>query len=326
MQGTISWAAVCLACLLSPSAWGQLACSQASIDRGEVFAGAPFRHVFTLVNQGKATIEILEARPGCGCLRPPSIPKSLPPGESFSLPVEIHTLTQPEGPQTFFLTLRYRDRNETQELRLEARANIRVQVGVAPAAAAIYTDRAMTHTLTLRDSRENPLRVLSASSSLSGLKTRLEKPGSDPEGGIKQIIHIDIPESLPAGRHLAWISLVTTDAGYSGLQVPLTVVKRDPGRVTASPEMILLLHRPEEVSSARLVRLSTQGGGQVLIEKVETSEGLRCTWALGPSKDATLRVVAEGKKIPAGIERGEVRVWVKGGSQPLILPVRLESR
>src|SRR5437879_4361719 len=66
-----------LACLAVAAMFGTAATVRAdlhvpepAVDLGTVYAGAPLVHEFAFVNQGPETVAILEARAGCGCLKP----------------------------------------------------------------------------------------------------------------------------------------------------------------------------------------------------------------------------------------------------------------
>lgn len=313
---------------LSPHAFAQLYCKESSHDRGLVRAGTPLKHTFLLQNLGQQSIQVLEARPGCGCLKPPIAKAKLEPGQSMQLPVEIHTLTQPEGPHAFPLTVKYLLGSQMEELKLSVQAQIQVEVQVTPAAAAIFTDRAQTHTFTIRDSRATPLKIISAESSLQELAIVVGPPSQDESGASLQQIVVQIPESLKAGKYQAWISLTSNDTAYSDMKIPMTIVKREKGLVQAAPAKLFLEGIASIPLPSRIIRLSSQGSGNVLIEKVETNHpAVRCTWAHGPGEDATIRLLLDEKKLPAGQTTAEVQVKIRDGIQPLLMiPVSINLR
>lgn len=313
---------------ITPNALAQLSSPEPLHDRGNVRAGTPLKHSFLLQNTGAQPLRILEARPGCGCLKPPVANATLLPNESMLLPVEIHTLAQPEGPHSFPLTVKYLLNNQLEELKLSVQARIQVEVQVTPAAAAIFTDRAQSHTFTIRDSRTTPLHIIAAESSLPELTLKVADPSRDDLGSSQQQVVVQIPESLPAGRYQAWISLTSNDPAYSDMKLPLTIVKREKGLVQAAPAKLFLDGAVNTPLGARIVRLSSQGAGAVLVEKVEaTHPGMRCTWAQGPGEDATIRLLVDEKKLPPGQTGAAVKVLLKGSTQaPLLIPVTIDLR
>ncbi|NBY01548.1 MAG: DUF1573 domain-containing protein [Planctomycetes bacterium] len=128
----------------APLARAELMCPEPSFNAGSLLAGKPFKHSFVLSNKGKETVQILEALPSCGCLRPKLSQTIITPGEEIALPIEIHTLTKPRGAHRFNIGVRYKEAGEIKELALEVKALIEVEVEVTPAASAIFTDRAIT--------------------------------------------------------------------------------------------------------------------------------------------------------------------------------------
>ena len=313
---------------LSPHASAQLSCKEPTHDRGIVRAGTPLKHTFVLQNLGEQTIQVLEARPGCGCLKPPIANATLQPKQIMQLPVEIHTLTQPEGPHAFPLTVKYLLGSQVEELKLSVQAQIQVEVQVTPAAAAIFTDRAQTHTFTIRDSRTTPLKIISAESSIKELTITVGSLSQDESGASLQQILVQIPESLKAGRYQAWISLTSNDPAYSDMKIPMTIVKREKGLVQAAPAKLFLEGSISTPLPSRIIRLSSQGAGNVRIENVETNHpAVRCTWAHGPGEDATLRLLLDEKKLPVGQTTAEVQVKIRDVAQPLLMiPVSINLR
>jgi hypothetical protein len=63
----------------------------------------------------------------------------------------------------------------------------------------------------------------------------------------------------------------------------------------------------------------------VLIESVKTSHpSLRCTWAHGPGKRATMRVVVDADKLPTGKFDGSVSVQLQRSGQVVTVPVKID--
>src|SRR5262245_56838396 len=63
-------AALLTALLLAGPARADLLCPQPVVDVGEVRAGAPLTRRFDFRNAGALAVEITDAVPSCGCLRP----------------------------------------------------------------------------------------------------------------------------------------------------------------------------------------------------------------------------------------------------------------
>ena len=190
------------------------------------------------------------------------------------------------------------------------------------------SDRAQTHTFTIRDSRTTPLKITSAESSIKELTITVGSLSQDESGASLQQILVQIPESLKAGRYQAWISLTSNDPAYSDMKIPMTIVKREKGLVQAAPAKLFLEGSISTPLPSRIIRLSSQGAGNVRIENVETNHpAVRCTWAHGPGEDATLRLLLDEKKLPAGQTTAEVQVKIRDVAQPLLMiPVSINLR
>src|SRR5215813_5203600 len=88
---------------------GPLTCETPLIDRGEVRTGPLLTQVFELNHSGAAnTVTITGVESGCGCLKPTVNREVLLPGQSTRLTLTVNTLTQPAGPNSWRVLVRYR--------------------------------------------------------------------------------------------------------------------------------------------------------------------------------------------------------------------------
>lgn len=312
----------------APSVRAELICPEPSFNAGHLLAGKPFKHLFALNNQGKEAIHILEALPSCGCLRPTLSKTILNPGEAITLPIEIHTLTKPQGAHRFSINIRYKEAGEIKELALEVKALIQVEVEVTPAASAIFTDRAITHTFSVKDMRAKPMRIIAADSSNARVTFQIHPPTLNENKESIQIITVFISELLTPGKHDLWIHLVSDDASYGEMKIPLTIVKRDGKLASAAPSRLYLEGSVGIPFGAKMVRINKAGTEPVKVDKVECSHpAFKCTWAQGPGDDATIRLLLDEKKLPPGETIAELRVLLKGHqTQSVIIPVNIQLK
>ena len=87
-------------------AWSAVGRAALEIDppsfyAGDVHAGVPLTHRFTLANRGSDAVEIVQVRPSCGCTTATPDRRRLEPGQSGSLLLEVNTITQPDGPASW---------------------------------------------------------------------------------------------------------------------------------------------------------------------------------------------------------------------------------
>src|SRR4051794_30336316 len=72
-------------------------------DLGEVRSGAKRGHAFAFVNAGSGPAEIVEVRPGCGCLRPRLGRTVYQPGEQGTISLEVNARGESAGPHVWRL-------------------------------------------------------------------------------------------------------------------------------------------------------------------------------------------------------------------------------
>jgi hypothetical protein len=304
-----------------------LRCPEPVFRAGEVRSGVPLRHRFRLVNGGPTPVEVAEVKPGCGCLRPQLDRRLFRPGEEGTLDVEVNTLTQPEGPNTWRVVVRLAGGAQA-ELPLFLTADVVSEVSVRPANLVLYTDTALSSALTLRDRRPRPLTVRAALTTCPHVRAQVSGPRRDEAGGWSWGIALEVQAGCPEGRHEAALHLHTADPTYPELQVPFTVVKRSPRQVRAVPAEVSLLGSGGQALPARVVLLGSADGRPVAVEAVEASHpAVRCTWAPGPGPRATLRIQVERDRFAGDTLEASVRVRLsKPGPQALVIPVRCALR
>jgi hypothetical protein len=302
----------------------ELRCDEPLFRAGEVRSGVPLVHRCRLANRGANTIELLEVKAGCGCLRPRLERRALPPGESFPLAVAVNALGQRAGPNTWRAVVHYRDGEEVRQLPLFVTATVVSEVSVRPAALVLATDSAIGHDLTLIDRRARPLGVKAVVTTSRHVRARAGEARRGEGGAWERTISLEVGADCPEGRHEEVLHIHTTDPDYPDLEVPYTVVKRAGRRVTAVPGAVAWTAAPGAPLPARLVLLGSADERPVRIERVEAdSPALRCRWAPGPGPRATLRIELDRARLPGPTWEGQVRVHL---SQPVpqvvTVPVR----
>lgn len=317
-------AAACVLLAVAGLARADLICDQPEHDAGQVRGGVAIIHTFTLVNRGKEIMEIGEPRTGCGCLRPLVGQRKLAPGESTTVRAEIHTVTQSGGANVWRMLVPYSMPSQQGETLLVIRADLIPEVTIKPASLIIHTDTAISHALTLIERHDQPLTVRGAATTCSFVQAKVSEPQQD--GGLwSRTVTVEVQPGCPEGRHEHVLIVYTSDTTFPELKVPVTVVKRAPGTVRASPAEVEWggVAKGQPLPS-RIVMLSSGSDKPIEIESVETShECLACLFASGPGLRATLRIVCE-QPPPSGLA-GEVRVRIKGPTPGVLsIPVRVQ--
>jgi hypothetical protein len=300
-----------------------LECLQSVVDKGEVKSGLPLAHRFRITNRGSEAIEITDVRPSCGCLGPKLAKRSMQPGESAELLLEVNTLTQPAGQNNWRITLRYKYGAVEQELPLYIRALLVTEITVEPPSLAIYTDSAIGHEITVIDRRTEPLIVRAVPSSSAYVHTHLGELRRDDAGRWRCTIRVDVREECPEGTHAEMLRICTSDPLYSELKVPFTIVKRARRQVSAAPSSVVLAESAGRPLPSRIVLLSTADDREVHIERIESDHpAIDCHWAQGPGHQATLKIRVDRKQIRGDRLRAAVHVHLsRPSTETITIPV-----
>jgi hypothetical protein len=315
-------AAVLLALAAAP-ARADLTFADPTVDAGEVRSGAPLKQRFAFVNDGPGDVEITDLRASCGCVRPALAKTAYGPGARGELVLDVHTLSQPAGEHTWRLLVAYRAGGQAREAELVVRGRVVTEVTAQPAALAISTDGAAAHDITLTDLRARPLTVTAVHTSSPHLKGEVKQTTTDGAGHRVVIVGLSVGADCPEGRHEETVALLTDDAEYRELTVPVTVVKRAKRQVTAAPAAVSLAAPRGQPVPSRVVLLRPAGDAAVVVERVEADDpAVVCTWAPGPDNCATVKVAIDRDQLPADGLHSTIHVHIsKPAPDTLTVPV-----
>jgi hypothetical protein len=217
--------ALCGVAISSPGARADIRFETTKANIGEVRASLPLEHHFTFVNNGTSPIEIVEARPSCGCLKPQLGQRVFAPGEHGVIPLVIHTLGQPAGPHEWELTLIYRDGKTLKRQVLQLSARVKTDVSVQPASLTVVARGPLSHDIQLADMRAAPLKIVRVETTSPGIEAVAQPLVAGEFGGFVGKIQVHITDAMPEGRHEESIVIYTDDPVYGEMRVPVTVVK-----------------------------------------------------------------------------------------------------
>lgn len=306
--------AVLIASVAAPPA---LSVDSAKVDRGEVRGGPILKQAFRITNHAAETVAIAGLDSGCGCLRRSVSKNELKPGESADVSMDVNTMTQPDGPQTWTLKLRHRPASlpkatpdELLELRMVAKL-VR-EVSVTPPMISVSTEAAATASIVLADSRAVPLGVKKIVSSSPHVAAKFKATARG-----QFAIELAIAAELPAGTHDETIVIHTDDAHYAELNVPARIVKRAKNAVNAFPESLEL----DAVESRGIVQFR-RGGRPVEIASATCDiAGVTVTASTGSGPVATLKVTLGPTAAATGKAEVKVKFAEPEGAE-FTLPVR----
>ena len=163
------------------------------------------------------------------------------PGESGELTLEINTLSQPAGRNTWNVALTHRCGEKTESSTLRLTANLIREIHVEPTAVTLLARNSITHELTISDRRPRPLTVVDVQCSSDKLTAKIEKAAKNPAGERVCKIRVSLAGDCPDGRHEEAVAAYTDDAEYPMFKVPITVVKQSRQSLAASPSRVTLV-------------------------------------------------------------------------------------
>jgi hypothetical protein len=316
--------------LIAAMAWCAVGRAALEIDpplfyAGEVRAGAALSHRFTLVNRGSDAVELVEVRPSCGCMTATPDRRRFGPGESGSLLLEVNTLTQPDGPASWRVTLLCKSGESAEEKTLTLTARVQADITLDPSALVIVTEGAVNREIILSDRRPHPLTVVRAETTSPQVRTRVSEPSRGADGRWRWVVNLDALAEMPDGRHDEALHLYTSDPEYPDLKMPFTIVKRSRQRVSATPAAVELT---ADGSPSRLVLLRGGRDDMIEINGVDANDAaVRCEWSPGPRLTAAVRVRVDPAKLTADGLKAMVHIHLRKPTAQIVdVPVTWAPR
>jgi hypothetical protein len=302
-----------------------LHCPAPTAAKGGVKAGPPLVHAFELVNTTAGTVTVTKVEAGCGCLRQSLGTNVLKPGEKTQLTLEVNTLTQPDGPNRWQAVVSYQVEvpgaaAKAGELALQVTAALSRDVVVNPPQLALSTAGAASQAISLSDRRAKPLTVVKAAASSPHLSAEVA-PAAGAAGGRTQSVVVRLAANAPAGHRDEVVVLYTDDPAYPELRVPVRVLKRAAGAVTATPESVAIRLAAGQAEGSALVQLRSPDGKAVGVAGAESDmPGVGVKWSGGSGPVATVRVTVPGT-VAAKPGRCTVRVRLSEPVGEVAIPV-----
>src|SRR5262249_39425398 len=160
--------------------------------------------------------------------------------EQGTLVLEVNTLSQPPGANTWGLHIHYRAGSTALEETLQLTAQLITDISVQPATMAIFADQAVGHEITLIDRRDRPLSITAFRPSSPHLRAQLTDQYRDVQARAICKVRLQVDNDFPPGRHEEFLAIQTNDPEYPELKVAITVNKRSKQRLTPTPESVTL--------------------------------------------------------------------------------------
>ncbi|MBX3733495.1 MAG: DUF1573 domain-containing protein [Verrucomicrobiae bacterium] len=201
-------------------------------DFGRVRAGTRMLHEFRVTNQGNETVEITAVETSCACLAPGVWPAKLKPGESATLPVELHTEPY-SGAVAEHLTVRTRvGPGDGAVLTLDVRAVVWRPLEATPASAVFEArpDAPESATCTIRivNQLSEPVELKAPESSHRGIEATLRSvvPGREYELIVRAV------PPMGRGNVFGRVSMATSSPEMPVLEIPVHALVPAPRKRT----------------------------------------------------------------------------------------------
>lgn len=266
-------------------------------DKGTVKSGPALRHTFHLHHAGTTgTIVITGIETGCGCLQKTLSKQTMQPGEKTELALDVNTLTQPVGPNTWRVTVHYRlDKPgepaaipATEKKSLAIVATLEREIVVTPPMIAFSTTGEASQTITVNDQRpKGTLRVTQAVTTSKHLSTTIQPDGS---------IQLTLLATAPADgkTYSEMLTLATSDRNYPDFRIPVTIVKRTAATLTVTPDRLAIRLATGETSKSSVVQLRDPAGKALSIASATCSHpGITVSFSPGTLPVATVKATAD---------------------------------
>lgn len=297
-----------------------LVADRETVDAGVVRSGPLLRQVYRVTNPSATLpLQIVGLDGTCGCIRKSFAKSDLKPGETTDITVEINTLTQPEGPNTWKTNVRYRVGSATMEERitLELVAKIVKELEVKPPMLAISSEGAAKSTIVLTDRRATPLTVKAITSTSTYLTANVREAK---EGTIS--IEVSIAEGVATGSHDETILITTSDPLYPELRVPVRIIKRSKDAVLALPESLDLHIATESVTASGVVQFRRPNAANIQIATATcTGKGVSLKWSAGSGAVATIRATIDLRTAGASGQTTIRVTFNESTSEEVIVPL-----
>lgn len=229
-----------------------------SFNAGEMYkTNKKIQHDFIVKNIGNADLQIINARPGCGCTVT-QFDKVIAPGAEGKVTASVD-ISHFKGQIEKGIDLETNDTDQAHA-RLTIKANIKTVVEIKPADQIRFTvskGESKKDDYQLTPTYEKPIKITDAKIDSEFFTVDLVPPeatATQPEYKLT----VGVKDNAPIGTQTGNVELTLQDAPVPTMTIPVTAIVR--GSITASPSMVSIQIKrfPEEVTNSSTVNLRQQ--------------------------------------------------------------------
>ena len=306
-------ALVLLAFVAEAKSSPKLECGQTVYDFGTVDGEKAVSHTFQIRNAGNSELVIRKIHAPCGCTSFLLSSKTLPPGETLSIPVTV-SLSGRKGLQEKGVFLETND-PATPGLQLTLRGVVGSGIEVQPPMLTIRKSPKSSEVfgeVTVRDLAKKPLVCLEAKPS-EGLLELVSKPLESGDGFLLRATPM---ANLAPGQHKEKIRVKLEGSSQKEITIDVQILL--PAEFIAAPS-ILRLDTKAAAPLSRTIILRSPAGNDFTVDSVEVPVETMTTRI--ERMDATSTRVVIGNIQPVSGLDGKKLVFRIGGAKPRAIEV-----
>ena len=268
------------------------------VDLGTVKAGPTLHATFRIQHTGTVgTLIITGVETGCGCLKTSATKLTLPAGETSDLSVEINSLTQAEGPNSWRFAVHVKHELPGNlppvigTKQLVVTAKLEREIVVTPPMIAISTSGEASQIISLTDKRPGgDIKVSHATTTSPHLVATIQPNGTT-------IVSLAATAPADGKTYSEFVTLATADPTYPQFRIPVTIVKRAANSISISPDKLTIRFAAGETTKSGVVQLRDPNGKPITISSATCSQpGISLAFSPGSNPIAAIRVTVDSAK------------------------------
>ena len=296
----------------------KLVCDAPEYNFGKADNSTVVEHDFLLVNEGDVTLEIIKAKPSCGCTVANISTKMVEPGSNAVISASLN-LRGRHGQQHKVIQVETND-PETPRMSLVLKGEATSAVNVAPRniqGANLTKGQTVTNVIKVVSKVDEPLEIKSVVSTNPNIITQVV---TIEEGKAYDVVVTT--DSLPLGHTSGRITIRTSSSRLPQVFVPFrySVV----GELSVSPTEIALVSQDKAVS--RMIVVGPGSVKQFSIEDVEVPhDGMK--YQINPLKGNRFRIVLSNIVPGADLNGKELKILTTAQNmEEISIPFRVIQR
>ena len=304
-----------------------LSFTESTASAGSVYTGVPLTHRFEFRNMSPNAVRITDVHTHCGCTTSKLTKLIYQPGERGVLDLDVQTLTQPAGPNSFSAHIEYEVDGVQKEIEVVLKAELISELMIEPAKLVVPADHVDQHPFTLRETRPASLQIIEASASVPHVKVRMSEPKRDDRGGWTRSLYLVVEPELAAGTHEARLDLYTTDPKYGHLQAPFVLVKKSADQVSFSPREVDISGPAGRPLPSRVIVLRTSSSVKMQIDSIKCDHpAITARWAANPEGVVGVRVQLDQARLTQPAFDSAIHIHLtQPESQTITVPVHYKQ-